>query len=154
MGLKIGKWIKKNVSFKNVVKLASNTVPGVGGAIIGSLSQAHEAKKAAKAEQNEMRKQQKLYEAEQKALEAGNLAGSVIKSNASHFANKVLKNAYDGLDDGAKQAMGYVGKGVAEYSISIWFKENWKKILIGVGLLFGAIFFYKRMNRSNYRRRR
>lgn len=144
MGLKIGKWIKKNVSFKNAVKLAGNFAPGVGGAVIGALSQAHEAKKAAKAEQNEMRKQQKLYEAEQKALEAGNLAGSVIKSNASHFANQVIKNGYDGLNDGAKQAMGYVGKGVAEYSISIWFKENWKKIAIGAGVLVGSIVIIKK----------
>lgn len=159
----IGKAIKKNVSFKNLVKIATpvmGAIPIVGGAVQSvsqNLQDAHEAKKAAKNAQSEYDRQVAEQLAQQKAneayLTAGQTVGAVANAGGQIFAKAVTEGAYAGLGTGAQQGLGTVGAEIADSTISAWFKKHWKHILIGLSVI-GAIYLIRKHNEDKYPRKR
>lgn len=155
---KIGKAIKKNVSFKNLVKIATpvlGAVPFAGGILQNTaegLSAAHEAKKQAKA-QNDA---QALADAENMRLQtmqyAGQNVGVVAGTAAGMFAKGVTEGAYAGSSQGFKDGLGTVGASVADSTIKAWFQKHWKHILIGLSVIGLIYLIYKQMNNNKRRR--
>ena len=149
MGLKIGKWLKKNVRLTNVVKMAGNLAPGLAGSVVTGLQDAHYAKKQAKAEQDAIRQQQLMEIASQKAQSAGQKVGEASRSILGDFAN----SAYKGASPGVKDALGHIGLQVGQRSVSIWLKKNAGKVIGGVIGIIVLIFGYRMMsNRKRSRR--
>lgn len=144
---KIGTAIKKNVSFKNLVKVATpimGAIPFVGGAVQNisqNLQDAHEAKKANNAAQAEYNNQQALAVASQ-------TAGAVANAGSQIFAKAVTTGINDGLSAGFVEGTGQVGATVVSSTIKVWFQRNWK-IVIGavVGLI--ALIWFIRRDRNN-----
>ncbi|UUF13243.1 MULTISPECIES: hypothetical protein [Flavobacterium] len=158
---KIGQAIKKNVSFKNVVKLATTAVgfvPGVGGVaqqVIGKVTDAVEAKKQAKRAEAEGKQAEADYwNAQTKALEqnAGATVGAVAGSATGVFADAVLQGAYGGTSKSVKEGVANVGADMADMTITAWFKKHWKHILIGVGVIGVVILIKKQIDRSRWSR--
>lgn len=159
---KIGQAIKKNVSFKNVVKLATTAVgfvPGVGGVaqqVIGKVTDAVEAKKQAKRAEAEGKQAEADYwNAQTKALEqnAGQAVGAVAGSATGIFADAVVQGAYGGASKGIKEGVANAGADMADLTISAWLKKHWKHILIGLSVIGAIYLIYKQMNRNPRRRR-
>ncbi|WP_406843564.1 hypothetical protein [Flavobacterium soyae] len=162
---KIGKAIKKNVSFKNLVKVATplmGAIPIVGGLaqnISENAQAAHQAKKDAQAlkaqgdyqaaQDAEMRAQALQV---QVASVAGQGAGAVMKSAGEVFTKAVTDGAYDGVSNGVKQSLGNAGADIADHTISAWFKKHWKHILIGLSVIGLIYLIYKQMNNNKRRR--
>lgn len=119
----IGKLIKKNVNFKTLVKVGAQglgTLPGVGGVaggVISNLQDAHEAKRA-----------QRSDEAQMKLQQASSGAGKAVGSLAGQFASQTLQKAYDQAGNEIKDGIGKVGAEVANSSIKQWFKKHWKAV--------------------------
>ncbi|OXA95985.1 hypothetical protein B0A75_18135 [Flavobacterium oncorhynchi] len=159
----IGKAIKKNVSFKNLVKIATpimGAIPIVGGAVQNvsqKLQDAHQAKKDAQNAQNEYDRQ--VAEANALALQqqayqtAGQTIGAGVNAGASMFAKGVTEGMYAGASTGVKEGLGTVGAEVADSTIKAWFKKHWKHILIGLSII-GAIYLIKKHNDDKNPRRR
>lgn len=154
----IGKAIKKNVSFKNLVKVATpimGAIPFVGGAVqntVQGLSAAHQAKKDAEAQNNA----QAVYDAEQLRVQtlqyAGQQVGAIANAGASMFAKGITEGAYNGASTGVKDGLGTVGAEVADSTIKAWFQKHWKHILIALSVV-GAIYLIKKQMDKNPRRR-
>jgi hypothetical protein len=148
---KIGTAIKKNVSFKNLVKVATpimGAIPFVGGAVQNisqNLQDAHEAKKANNAAQAEYNNQQALAVASQ-------TAGAVANAGSQIFAKAVTTGINDGLSAGFVQGSGQVGATVVSSTIKVWFQRNWKIVLGAVAGLIALIWFLRR-DRNNSGRR-
>ncbi|MCP2024990.1 hypothetical protein L1276_000130 [Flavobacterium sp. HSC-32F16] len=144
---KIGTAIKKNVSFKNLVKVATpimGAIPFVGGAVQNisqNLQDAHEAKKANNAAQAEYNNQQALAVASQ-------TAGAVANAGSQIFAKAVTTGINDGLSTGFVQGSGQVGATVVSSTIKVWFQRNWKIVLGAVAGLIALIWFLRR-DRNN-----
>jgi hypothetical protein len=146
MGLKIAKFLKKNVSFKNVVKLAATAVPGVGGSIIQGLQASAEAKKAAKTQaEQEAAAQQAQQVGEQIGSYGGTLAGNVITG----ATNKVLASASDSFN----QASGMVGSKIVDNTIKEWFKAHKAIVLGGLGSVVLFFVLFRRGGNQSKRRR-
>lgn len=146
MGLKIAKFLKKNVSFKNVVKLAATAVPGVGGSIIQGLQASAEAKKAAKTQaQQEAAALQAQQVGEQIGSYTGTLAGNVIQG--------VTKKALAGANDGLNQASGMVGAKIVDNTIIEWYKAHKAVVLGGLGSVVLLFVFFRRGGNQSKRRR-
>ena len=147
---KIGNAIKKNVSFKNLVKVATpimGAIPIVGGAVQSisqNLQDSHEAKKANKAAQAEYNKQVALATASQ-------TVGAVANAGSNLFAKSVLEGVNDGLSSGVVQGAGVVGATVVNSTLKVWFQKNWKYVIGGAVGLIGLIWFLRR-DRNNYSR--
>lgn len=145
MGLKISKFLKKNVSFKNAVKLTGIAVPGVAGSIIQGLQASAEAKKAARnqkaAEQANLKAQQI---GEQIGAYGGTVAGNVIKG--------ATKKVLAGASQGANEASGIIGAKVLDNTIVEWVKSH-KSILIGavVSILAYLLLFRRKPQRKRGR---
>ncbi|MDN3673435.1 hypothetical protein QWY99_10260 [Flavobacterium branchiarum] len=160
---KIGKAIKKNVSFKNLVKVATpimGAIPIAGGFIqntVQGFSAAHEAKKDAENAQNEYDRQVAEAKAEsikqQTLAYAGQNVGALVGSGAQIFAKGVTEGVYNGASTGVKQGLGTVGAEVADSALKAWFKKHWKHILIGLSAI-GAIYLIKKHNDDKNPRRR
>jgi hypothetical protein len=156
---KIGAAIKKNVSFKNLVKVATpimGAIPFVGGTVQNisqNLQDAHQAKKDAQAQNNA----QAEYDAEQLRLQtlnyAGQNVGAVVNAGAQMFAKGVTEGAYAGTSTGFQNGLGTVGANVADSTIKAWFTKHWKHILIGLSIV-GAIYLIKKHNDDKNPRRR
>lgn len=156
----IGKAIKKNVSFKNLVKVATpimGAIPFAGGALqsISENAQAsHQAKKDAKNAQNEYDRQvaeQQAQLAQQNAYQtAGQLVGSVAQAGTQIFSKAVTEGAYAGLGTGSQQGLGTIGAEVADSTIKAWFKKHWKHILIGLSVI-GVIYLINKHNKPKKR---
>lgn len=144
---KIGTAIKKNVSFKNLVKVATpimGAIPFVGGTVQNisqNLQDAHEAKKANNAAQAEYNNQQALAVASQ-------TAGAVANAGSQIFAKAVTTGINDGLSTGFVQGSGQVGATVVSSTIKVWFQRNWKIVLGAVAGLIALIWFLRR-DRNN-----
>lgn len=144
---KIGTAIKKNVSFKNLVKVATpimGAIPFVGGTVQNisqNLQDAHEAKKANNAAQAEYNNQQALAVASQ-------TAGAVANAGSQIFAKSVVTGINDGLSAGFVQGTGQVGATVVSSTIKVWFQRNWKIVLGAVAGLIALIWFIRR-DRNN-----
>lgn len=159
----IGKAIKKNVSFKNLVKIATpimGAIPFVGGTVQNiseGLQASHQAKKDAQNAQNEYDRQ--VAEANAEALRqqtlayAGQQVGAIAGAGASMFSKGITEGAYNGASAGVKAGLGTVGAEVADSTIKAWFTKHWKHILIGLSVI-GAIYLIKKHNDSKNPRRR
>ncbi|MBZ4040978.1 hypothetical protein [Flavobacterium hibisci] len=163
---KIGKAIKKNVSFKNLVKIATpimGAIPLVGGTLQNvseGLQASHQAKKDAQNAQNEYDKQVSEANAQQLQQQtlayAGQNVGAIAGATAKMFTQGVTEGVYDGASAGVKAGLGTVGAQVADSTIKAWFKNHWKHILIGASVL-GAIYLVKKHfdnKNAGYRGRR
>jgi hypothetical protein len=144
---KIGNAIKKNVSFKNLVKVATpimGAIPFVGGAVQNisqNLQDAHEAKKANNAAQAEYNNQVAL-------ATAGQAVGAVAGAGANIFGQAVMNGVNDGLSTGLVQGSGQVGATVLTSTIKVWFQRNWKILLGAVAGLIALIWLIRR-DRNN-----
>lgn len=159
---KIGAAIKKNVSFKNLVKIATpimGAIPFAGGAIQNisqGLQDAHEAKKQAKAQNNA----QAEYDAEQLRLAtlsyAGEQVGSVVNAGSQMFAKGITEGVYAGTSTGIKTGLGTVGADVADSTIKAWFIKHWKHLLIAAGVVLVGLWVRQRLRvnggRNHYKR--
>ncbi|MBS7230651.1 hypothetical protein KHA90_06415 [Flavobacterium psychroterrae] len=154
---KIGQSIKKNVSFKNLVKVATTAVgfvPGVGGIaqqVIGKVTDAVEAKKLSKeAEAQGKQAEADYWNAQTQALNqsTANTVGAVAGAGANIFGKAVATGINDGLGTGFIEGSGQVGATVVSSTIKVWFQRNWK-IVIGavVGLI--ALIWFIRRDRNN-----
>jgi|GEM_PF-2129114 len=150
---KIGKAIKKNVSFKNLVKLGTpllSAIPIAGGFaqnIVGGLSEAHEAKKLqkqAEAAGNAQLAQQYAEQVKLSTQASGGQMGSIVGTVAGQFGKSVLEGSYESLGNGVKSGVANVGADVANLTITAWFKKHWWKVGAGLGVLAGVIFFATR----------
>lgn len=162
---KIGKAIKKNVSFKNLVKVATplmGAIPVVGGLaqnISEKAQEAHQAKKDAEAlkaqgdyqaaQDAEMRAQALQV---QVASVAGSALGAVSNAGAQMVAKGVTDGAWAGTSQGVKQSLGNVGADIADNTITAWFKKHWKHILIGLTVI-GAIYLIRKNSMGRNGRR-
>lgn len=155
---KIGKAIKKNVSFKNLVKVATpimGAIPFVGGTVQNiseGLQASHEAKKQAQRD-NDAYAQAMAEQQQQQVLSyAGKQVGAIANAGAQNFFQGVTEGAYNGTSNGVKQGLGTVGADIADSTIMAWLKKHWKHLLIGVGVIGGVLFI--RSSKSNNNRRR
>lgn len=158
----IGKAIKKNVSFKNLVKVATpimGAIPFVGGTVQNiseGLQASHEAKKQARAIDDENARLQAEYDAEQLKQQtlqyAGQNLGAIANSGLQIVSKGVVEGAYNGASTGVKQGLGTVGAEVADSTIKAWFQKHWKHILIALSVV-GAIYLIKKQMDKNPRRR-
>lgn len=156
----IGKAVKKNVSFKNLVKVATplmGAIPFAGGtlqSIATNASAAHEAKKDAQNAQNEYDRQvaeQNALVAQQQVYQnAGKMVGAIAGAGGQIFTQAVTEGAYAGISTGAKNGLGIVGAEVADSTISAWFKKHWKHILIGLSVI-GLIYLINQHNKPKKR---
>ncbi|MFH7010292.1 hypothetical protein ACHRV5_00385 [Flavobacterium sp. FlaQc-52] len=158
---KIGQSIKKNVSFKNLVKVATTAVgfvPGVGTiaqTVIGKVTDAVEAKKMAKRAEAEGKQAEADYwNAQTQALNQNlaDTAGAVTNSGSNLLGKAIVKGVNDGLSSGFVQASGEVTATVVSSTIKVWFQRNWKIVLGAVAGLVALIWFLRR-NGSNSRKR-
>lgn len=132
MGLKIAKFLKKNVTFKNAVKLAGAAVPGVGGSVIQGLQAASEAKKAARTEKQQLAAAEKAQQVgETIGYQFGTVAGNVIKGTT--------KKALATASDSANQASGMVGAKILDNTVKEWFNAH--KVLV-LGALGSVVLFF------------
>lgn len=154
---KIGQSIKKNVSFKNLVKVATTAVgfvPGVGGIaqqVIGKVTDAVEAKKLAKeAEKQGKQAEADYWNAQTKALEqsSANTVGAVANVGANMFGKAVMTGVNDGLSAGFVEGSGQVGSTIVTSTIKVWFNKNWKIVIGAVAGLIALIWFIRR-DRNN-----
>lgn len=167
MGLfkKIGSAIKKGVkqiSLKNVVKVGTpllSMVPVVGGLaqnVVSNISAAHEAKKQEQAAIEAGNAEQAQYYA-QLAAQNGIQAGAVVGQQAGSVLNAFSKGATQELiaqtSAGTKAAAGQVGAEIADQSIKAWFTKHLNHLLIGLGVIVGAIFLYKKNSKPTVKRR-
>lgn len=158
---KIGQSIKKNVSFKNLVKVATTAVgfvPGFGGIAQQAIEKVTDSVEA--------RKQQKRAEAEGKQAEAdawnarakqleqdlANATGAIVNSGANMFGKAVVTGVNNGLSSGIIQGSGQIGATVVSSTIKVWFQRNWKIVLGAVAGLIALIWFLRR-DRNNSGRR-
>ncbi|KAF2338205.1 MULTISPECIES: hypothetical protein [Flavobacterium] len=148
---KIGTAIKKNVSFKNLVKVATpimGAIPFVGGTVQNisqNLQDAHEAKKANKQAEEEYNKQLALNTASQ-------TVGAVANAGSQIFAKAVTTGINDGLSTGFVQGSGQVGATVVSSTIKVWFERNWKIVLGAVAGLIALIWFLRRDSNNSGKR--
>lgn len=158
---KIGQSIKKNVSFKNLVKVATTAVgfvPGVGGLVqqgLTTVTDAVEAKKLAKKAEAEGKKAEADYwNAQTQALtqSTAKTVGAVAGAGANIFGEAVVNGVNDGLSAGVVKASGQVGATVVSSTIKVWFERNWKIVIGAVAGLIALIWFLRR-DRNNSGRR-
>ncbi|MBO9584663.1 MAG: hypothetical protein J7574_10945 [Flavobacterium sp.] len=144
---KIGTAIKKNVSFKNLVKVATpimGAIPFVGGTVQNisqNLQDAHEAKKANKQAEEEYNKQLALNS-------ASNAVGAVANAGSQIFAKAITTGVNDGLSAGFVEGTGQVGATVVSSTIKVWFQRNWK-IVVGAVAGLIALIWLLRSDRNN-----
>lgn len=144
---KIGSAIKKNVSFKNLVKVATpimGAIPFVGGTVQNisqNLQDAHEAKKANKQAEADYNNQLAI-------ASAGQTVGAVANAGANIFGKAVMTGVNDGLSTGFVQGSGQVGSTILSSTIKVWFQRNWKIVLGAVAGLIALIWFIRR-DRNN-----
>jgi len=138
MGLKISKFLKKNINLKGAIKLAGTAVPGVGGSIIQGLQAAAEAKKAAKTQaQQEAAALQAQQVGETIGAQFGTVAGNVITGTT--------KKLISTTSDSVNEATGIVGAKVVDNTIKEWIKSH-KAILIGA--LGSVVLFFVMFRRK------
>jgi hypothetical protein len=162
---KIGKAVKKGtkqVSLKNLVKVGTpllSMIPVVGGVasnIVGGMSDAHEAKKQAKAAaaQGNMEAAAVLEQkAEALANNAGQTFGTQTGQVMSAFAKGVVNETYAQTNQGFKEAVAVQGANLADLTAQSWLQKHWKHIAMAVGGLFGTVILWKTFMSSKPKRK-
>ncbi len=155
---KIGKAIKKNVSFKNLVKVATpvmGAIPFVGGTLQNvseGLQASHEAKKQAQRDNDANALAAAEQQQQQIIAYAAKNAGAIANAGADMFGKAVVEGAYDGLSNGAKKGLGTASASIADEGIKAWFQKHWKHILIALSVV-GVFYLIKKNMDKNPRRR-
>lgn len=129
----LGKTIKKaskQISFKNVVKIASGFDPT---GIIGGMVAADEAKK-----------QQRAEEAQALQQEASAKVSQITGTLGGNFVKDVISDTYNQTSQSAKDAVALVGAKTGDTVITAWLKLHWKQLVIGVSALVTIVLLYKR----------
>lgn len=157
---KIGKSIKKvtkQISLKNVVKLGTpllGSIPVAGSFLqttVSGMSDAHALKKqeaqAVKDGNAELARQ--YAEQAQLASSAsggamGSVTGGIVKSFANQLVKGTVNGAYDGVNSGLKEGIAKSGASLGNMALGEWFKVHWWKVVAGLGVLGGVIFFASR----------
>lgn len=160
---KIGKAIKKvtkQVSLKNVVKIASSFDPtGISRGVIDSIQAKKDEKKAlqeqqaaqleydkqvAAANEAEAQRQKEIMEKASKEAEyqrqllatskqaVGGKIGIVAGTIAGGIANQALQTASEQVDKDFKTGVAKAGASMADSTINEWLKVNWWKVLLVV----------------------
>jgi hypothetical protein len=161
----VGKTLKKEISFKNLVKVANQAsafIPVAGGVIQGQIQALQDANAAKK----ELRRAVASGDAAQIATSqlnadlssqnAAKYAGSISKSMSNTIVSTTLAEAQKGISEGATSQAGKLGSKLVNATIKEWFLSNWKWILV-VGSATAIYYKYfccgsKKRTRSNYRR--
>lgn len=159
----IGKTIKKaskQISFKNVVKIASSFDPtGIAGGVIGSIEAKKEEKKALAEQQKAQLEYDKQIEAQnvaeaQKQMELINQAkanaeyqrelvasntqavggkiGVVAGSIGGNITKEVLRTATENINQDLNIGIAKAGANMANLTLNEWLKLHWWKVLLGV----------------------
>lgn len=162
----IGKAIKKGakqISLKNVVKVGTpllSMIPVVGGLakdVVGGLAASHQAKKDEKAAieaGNQAQAEYYAQVAQQQAQIAGAQVGQVAGSTLKTFSKGATEELLSQVSDNTKQVVGTVASSVADYGIKAWFTKHWHQLLIGLGVVLGGLFLYKRTGNTPKKGRR
>jgi hypothetical protein len=159
----IGKTIKKaskQISLKNVVKIASSFDPtGIAGGVIGSIQAKKDEKKAlleqqkAQAEydkqillQNEAEAKKQMEIVEQAKAQAeyqrqlmasntqavGGKIGVVVGSIGGSIGKEVLRTASENIDKDLQTGIAKAGANLANLTLNEWLKLQWWKVLLGI----------------------
>jgi hypothetical protein len=160
---KIGASIKKvtkQISLKNVLKVASSFDPtGLSGGVLASI-QAKKDEKAALLEQekaqaeydsqvlaNNQEEAKKYAELVEKAKAEAEYQRMVIATNnqaiggkiglvggsiVGQIGNEALKTGIQQIDENVKKGLAQSGSELANLTITEWLKEHWWKLLVGV----------------------
>ncbi len=164
---KIGKSIKKvtkQISLKNAIKIGTpllGSIPVAGSFLqttVGGMSDAHELKKQqkqAEAQGNAELAQQYAQQAQLASSASGgamgNVAGGIVKNFANQLVKGTLDGAYDGASSGLKEGIAKSGASLGNMALGEWFKVHWWKVVAGLGVLGGVIFFATRGGRKGRR---
>ncbi|RUT68756.1 hypothetical protein D0817_19260 [Flavobacterium cupreum] len=158
---KIGTAIKKNVSFKNLVKVATTAVgfvPGFGGIAQQAIEKVTDAVEANKQEKRALA-EGKVDEANAWAIKAQQLkqqladaSGAVAGAGANIFGKAIVTGVNDGLSSGIIQNSGQIGATVVSSTIKVWFERNWKIVVGAVAGLIALIWFLRRGNNHSGQR--
>lgn len=142
IGKGIKKFAKKNISFKNLVKLGAGFDPT---GLIGGLQSQHEAKKQEKAMLKQMQQEQAQQMAQMSNSEKVDALNQAMLVRTSNVGIKdVLNGALGGALSGAGNALAgdtstvNATSTLADNTISATLKKNWPKYLgyLAVGVLF------------------
>lgn len=167
---KIGGFVKKQVSFRNLVKTVKNFgsfIPVVGGVVstvVGKLSDAHEAKVAereqtAQAEQAQTdynKAMQDAYAQGQSTVQAQETAKNVMVAKNPNIG-EILTGAAGGALAGAGGVLagssqaGQAGATLVDNTMSVWLKRNWLKLVGGILGAALVIFFFTKMLKGGTR---
>lgn len=154
---KIGKAIKKNVSFKNLVKIGTpllGAIPIAGGmaqSLVSNMSEQHEANKQARQQELAQRQAQEEYNASLSASKKQNPnIGEILIGGAG--------GALTGMGGvlAGSQAVGQIGATAVTNTTNTWLKQNWLKLVGGILGTVTVVFVFVKMlggRKTPYRRR-
>ncbi|MDQ8014466.1 MAG: hypothetical protein REI96_18605 [Flavobacterium nitrogenifigens] len=157
---KIGKAVKKTVSFKNLVKIATpvmGAIPFVGGTLQNvseGLQASHEAKKQAQRDNDAQAYAQAQQQEQQVLSYAGKSVGAIAGAGTQTFVQGLTEGIYNGASNGVKQGLGTVASEVADSALSAWFKKHWKHLLIALGVIGGFLFIRNSSGNNSRKTRR
>jgi hypothetical protein len=161
----VGQTLKKEVSFKNLVKVAgkaSGFIPGFGSVIQGQIeatSAAVQAKKDARRAivLGDTQNIPALVAASDLAsANAAKFTGSISKSVSSSIVNATLQEAQKGISQSVINQGGSLGATIVNATLKQWFLKNWSWILV-IGSATAIYYKYfccgpKRYRKPTYRR--
>lgn len=145
---KIGGFVKKatkQISFKNLVKVAGNFDPT---GMVSNLQAQHEAEKQERAQVRRDRKAQEEYNATLQREKIG----------VKDVINGALGGALDGAGNviAGTQEAGQTGAKLVDSTLNAWLKKNWLKLVGGILGTVTVVFVFVKMlgsKKPTYRRR-
>lgn len=148
IGAGVKKFAKKNVNFKTLVKYGSMVDPS---GLAGGIQAQHQAKKEAK----EMERQEAL--SNQSAVE--NFANNETSRKNPNFMDILTAGGAGALTSigqtlGGSTTAGQAGASLVDSTLTAWLKANWWKVLLGLSVVGGIIYFAVRRGNKGYSRRR
>lgn len=152
----IGKTVKKatkQISFKNVVKLAgtaANAIPGVGGLVSGAIQNAQAAHQAKKEEQRAIDVQNNAeaeYQAQQ-AQEYAKQASVNVAGVTKTIAGQMVTAGWQGANAGVKSGASNVTAEIMQGGIKTWLKKYWYVLLIVPTIIIVPILMLRKKQNS------
>jgi hypothetical protein len=148
---KIGQSIKKNVSLKNVLKIAAplmSAVPVVGSLAGDMIQNGLDARQAQKDNEN----LQSEYNKQLLTQTASKVVQPLAQAVTQNFGNAVLEGAYSGVSNGVKSSFAKTGVTLADSVVKQWFLTHWKWLAGAGALILGLIFWRMSGNKQGARR--
>jgi hydroxyethylthiazole kinase-like sugar kinase family protein len=165
---KIGKSVKKvtkQISLKNAIKIGTpllGSIPVAGNFLqstVSGLSEAHQAKKMQAIAQAQGNTELANQYAETAKLASsasggamGTVAGGIVKNFATQLSQATVSGAYDGISDGLKTGVAKTGATLGNAVLTEWLKKHWWKLVAGLAVLGGVIFFATKRGKTTRRR--